>query len=81
MDCSTPGFPVLHHLLELTQTHVHRVGIVPCNKHRNFLPHIPVSEDGLYYLRASGLKFGLVTAILTDGDKVYIFESPLRQSS
>ena len=26
MDCSTPGFPVLHHLLELTQTHVHRVG-------------------------------------------------------
>ena len=22
MDCSTPGFPVLHHLLELAQTHV-----------------------------------------------------------
>ena len=26
MDCSTPGFPVLHYLPELTQTHVHRVG-------------------------------------------------------
>ena len=26
MDCSTPGFPVLHYLLELAQTHVHRVG-------------------------------------------------------
>ena len=26
MDCSTPGFPVLHHLHELTQIHVHRVG-------------------------------------------------------
>ena len=26
MDCSPPGFPVLHHLLELTQTQVHRVG-------------------------------------------------------
>ena len=26
MDWSTPGFPVLHHLLELAQTHVHRVG-------------------------------------------------------
>jgi len=26
MDCSTPGFPVLHHLLELSQTHVHWVG-------------------------------------------------------
>ena len=26
MDCSTPGFPVHHQLMELTQTHVHRVG-------------------------------------------------------
>ena len=26
MHWSTPGFPVHHHLLELTQTHVHRVG-------------------------------------------------------
>ena len=26
VDCSTPGFPVLHYLLESTQTHVHRVG-------------------------------------------------------
>ena len=23
MDCSTPGFPVLHHLLELAKTHIH----------------------------------------------------------
>ena len=26
MDCRTPGFPVQHQLLELAQTHVHRVG-------------------------------------------------------
>ena len=26
MDCSTPGFPVHHQILELTQTHVHQVG-------------------------------------------------------
>ena len=26
MDCSTPGFPVHHQYLELTQTHVHWVG-------------------------------------------------------
>ena len=26
MDCSQPGFSVLHHLLELAQTHVHWVG-------------------------------------------------------
>ena len=27
MDCSTPGFPVLHHLPELDETHVHWVGV------------------------------------------------------
>ena len=26
MDCSTPGFPVLHYLLEFAQSHVHCVG-------------------------------------------------------
>ena len=26
MDCSTPGFPVLHSLPELAQNHAHRVG-------------------------------------------------------
>ena len=25
MDCSTPGFPVLHYLLEFAQTHAHQV--------------------------------------------------------
>ena len=28
MDCSIPGFPVLHYLLELAQTHVHWVMIL-----------------------------------------------------
>ena len=28
MDCGLPGFPVLHHLSELAQTHVHWVGDV-----------------------------------------------------
>ena len=33
MDCSTPGFPVFHHLPELAQTHVHWVSnaIQPCH--------------------------------------------------
>ena len=26
MDCSTSGFPILHHLLEFVQTHIHWVG-------------------------------------------------------
>ena len=28
MDCSKPGFPVHHQLLEFAQTHVHEVGDV-----------------------------------------------------
>ena len=33
MDCSAPGFPVLHHLLQFAQTHVPWVGdvIQPCH--------------------------------------------------
>ena len=27
MDCSTPGFPILHHLLQFAQTHVHWVSV------------------------------------------------------
>ena len=26
MDCSTPGFPVLHHFPEFAQTHIHQIG-------------------------------------------------------
>ena len=30
MDCSTPGLPVHHHLLELAQTHIHEL-VMPAN--------------------------------------------------
>ena len=30
MDCSMPGFPIHHQLLELTQTHVHQL-VMPSN--------------------------------------------------
>ena len=33
MDCSMPGFPVLHHLPELAQTHVHWVGDITQPSH------------------------------------------------
>ena len=40
MDCSTRGFPVLHHLLELAQTHVHWVSdaIQPSHPLSSFPP-------------------------------------------
>ena len=42
MDCSTPGFPVLHQLLELTQIHVHWVGDTIQPAHPLSAPSPPV---------------------------------------
>ena len=41
MDCSTPGFPVLHYLLELAQTHVHWVGDAILASHPLSTPSSP----------------------------------------
>ena len=41
MDCSTPGFPVLHHLPEFELTHVHWVGDVIQPFHRLLSPSPP----------------------------------------
>ena len=42
MDCSIPGFPVLHHLPELIQTHVHQVGYAIQPSHPLLSPSPPV---------------------------------------
>ena len=42
MDCNTPGFPVLHHLLELAQTHVHWVS----NAIQLSLSPLPIPKKG-----------------------------------
>ena len=52
MDCSTPGFPVLYHLLELSQTHVHWVSdaippYYPLTSH----PHLPAPAFNLSQIR------------------------------
>ena len=41
MDCSTSGLPVHHQLLELTQTHVHRVGDAIQPSHPLLSPLLP----------------------------------------
>ena len=41
MDCSTPGFLILHYLLELAQTHVHRVGDDTQPSHPLSSPSLP----------------------------------------
>ena len=41
MNCSTPGLPVHHQLLEFTQTHVHRVGDAIQPSHPQSFPFAP----------------------------------------
>ena len=41
MDCSTPGFPVHHQLLELAQIHVHHVGDAIQPSYLIFIPSHP----------------------------------------
>ena len=41
MDYTTPGFPVLHHLPELAQTHVRRVGDAIQPSHPLSSPSLP----------------------------------------
>ena len=52
MDCSTPGFPVHHQLLELAQTHVHRVNdaIQP-----PYLLSSPFPLPAFYFFQHQGL--------------------------
>ena len=51
IDCSMPGFPVLHSLLELAQTHVHWVGNAIQPSH----PPLPPSPLALNLSQHQGL--------------------------
>ena len=54
MDCSTPGFPVLHYLLEFAQTHVHWVGDTIRPSHPRSSPSPPAfslsQHQGLFLM-------------------------------
>ena len=51
MDCSTSVFPVHHQLLELTQTHVHRVG----DARQSFHPLLSPSPPAINLSQQQGL--------------------------
>ena len=61
MDCSTSSFHVLHHLLELAQTHVHQVGDAVQPSHP---VSSPVDGQGtlifknLFYMTNFNISFG-----------------------
>ena len=69
MDCSTPGFPVLHHLPELAQTHVHWVSDAIKSSHPLSSPSSPAfsvsQHQGVFFFfkmyqlyESSGLSIG-----------------------
>ena len=69
IDCSTPGFPIYHQLLELAQTHVHRVNDTIQPSH----PVIPFSSC-IQSLPASG-SFPRSQFFASDGQSIGISAS------
>ena len=63
MDCSTPDFPVLHHLLELAQTHVHWVGNVIQPSHSLSPPFLsspsPLALNLASYIYLQSFPYGI----------------------
>ena len=57
VDCGTPGSPVLHHLPELDQTHVHWVGDAAQPSHPLSSPSPPAFDLSTPVLPMSKLKF------------------------
>ena len=66
-DCSMPGFPVHHQLLELAQTHVHQVGDAIQPSHPLSSPSLPTSNlsqhQGLFHCVRSSHQVAKVLAI------------------
>ena len=58
MNRSTPGLPVRHHLLEFTQTHVHRVGdaIQPSHPLSSPFPPAPIPPSIRVFFNESTLR-------------------------
>ena len=75
MYCSTPGFPVLHHLRELVQTHVHWVGDAIQLSHPLSSPSPPAfnlsQHQGLYpmsqFFTSGGQSIGISTSVEYSG--------------
>ena len=67
MDCSTTGFPVQHHLTELTQTHVHSVGdtIPPSHPLLSPSPTFDLSQHQMsQFFTSSGHRIGASASVL-----------------
>ena len=65
MDCSIPGFPLLHHLLELAQINVHWVGDATQTFHPLLSPSPPA-----FYLDPSIRVFSSESALASGGQSI-----------
>ena len=74
MDCSTPGLPVHHQLLESTQTHVHIVGDAIQPSHPLALIKYNIRRNHMKLLTTG--RFGS-TKTLISGGSTYSFVSLL----
>ena len=73
MDCSTPGLPVHHQLLELTQTHVHWVGVAiqpshsllsPCPSAFNLSQHQGLSNESVLWVSSQSIVISASASVL-----------------
>ena len=71
MDCSTPGFPVHHHLLELAQTHVHWVDDAIQPSHLLLSPSPPAFNHSQHQ--------GLLKWVSSSHQVVKVLESQLQR--
>ena len=62
MDCSTPGFPVLHQLPEFTQTHVRLVGVLQPHVPGNKLTQNDNADSGVQFITPAGPRENLLLA-------------------
>ena len=75
MDCSTPGLPVHHQVLELAQTHVHQVGY-------DFQPSHPLSSPSPHAFNLSRNRvFSSESVLLIRWPKYWSFSSSISPSS
>ena len=77
MNCSTPGLPVHHQLLEFTQTHIHRVGDAIQPSH----PLLSPSSPALNLFPASAVIFSSESPLRIRRPKYWSFSFNISPSS
>jgi len=78
MNCSTPGLPVHHQLLEFTQTHVHQVGDAIQPSHPLSSPSPPASNPSQHLVSTNfpSMSVHISNSVWYQFSRVWLFETP-----